>query len=71
VVHGMPIITLAPGVQLRGGTLQFGAKGVRLTRGNVLKDVTIRTPEHEVAIRNDTSIADLGTLTLRGVRTSG
>jgi hypothetical protein len=33
--------------------------------------VTIRTPEHEVAILNDTSIADLGTLTLRGVRTSG
>jgi hypothetical protein len=44
---------------------------VRLTRGNVLEDVTIRTPEHEVAILNDTSIADLGTLRLRGVRTSG
>lgn len=71
VVRGMPMLTLAPGVRLRGGTLEFGAKGVRLTRDNVLEDVTIRTPEHEVAICNDTQVGDLGTLTLRRVRTSG
>lgn len=70
-VSGMPMITLAPGVRLRGGTLVFGAKGVRLTRDNVLEDVTIRTADQEVAILNDTSVADLGTLTLRGVRTAG
>jgi hypothetical protein len=58
VVRGMPMITLAPGVRLRGGTLEFGAKGVRLTKDNVLKDVTIRAPEHEVAVLNDTSVAD-------------
>jgi hypothetical protein len=29
---GMPMVTLPPGVRLRGGTLRFGAKGVRLTR---------------------------------------
>ena len=70
-VSGMPMITLGPGVRLRGGTLRFGAKGVRLTRDNVLEDVTIRTADHEAAILNDTSVADLGTLTLRNVRTSG
>ncbi|MDI3403284.1 hypothetical protein [Streptomyces cavernicola] len=71
VLRGMPMITLAPGVRLRGGTLEFGAKGVRLTRDNVLEDVTIRSPEHETAILNDVSVADLGTLVLRAVRTSG
>lgn len=70
-LRGMPMITLAPGVRLRGGTLEFGAKGVRLTRDNVLENVTIRTPEHETAVLNDLSVADLGTLVLRGVRTTG
>ncbi|MEZ7003612.1 hypothetical protein [Streptomyces sp. AD55] len=28
-------------------------------------------PEHEAAILNDTSVTDFGTLTLRGVRTTG
>jgi hypothetical protein len=67
---GMPMVTLAPGVRLRGGTLEFGAKGVRLTADNALEDVTIRCPGHEAAVLNDTSVAGLGTLTLRGVRTS-
>ncbi|WP_405745504.1 hypothetical protein OG422_24180 [Streptomyces sp. NBC_01525] len=53
VLRGMSMITLAPGVQLRGGTLEFGAKGVRLTSDTVLEDVTIRCPEHEAAILND------------------
>ncbi len=65
------MVTLAPGVRLRGGVLEFGAKGVRLTRDNVLEDVTVHCPEHEAAILNDTSVTDFGTLTLRGVRTTG
>jgi hypothetical protein len=70
-LSGMPMITLPPGVRLRGGTLRFGAKGVRLTRDNELTGVTVRTAESEVAIFNDTSVDDLGTLSLRDVRTVG
>jgi hypothetical protein len=68
---GMPMIWLPPGVSLRGGTLQFGAKGIQLTAGNVLEDVTVIVPDHEVAIGNDTSVSDLGRLTLRNVSTRG
>lgn len=70
-VSGMPMVTLAPGVALRGGTLRFGAKGVRLTRDNVLDGVTILTADDEVAVLNDTSVVDFGTLTLRNVTTTG
>jgi hypothetical protein len=68
---GMPMITLRPGVTLRGGTLRFGAKGVRLTSDNLLQDVTVLVPDWEVAIGNDTAIGDVGRLTLRNVRTRG
>jgi hypothetical protein len=68
---GMPRITLRPGVALRGGTLRFGSKGVRLTSDNILEDVTVIVPDTEVAIGNDTAIGDLGRLTLRNVRTRG
>jgi hypothetical protein len=68
---GMPMICLRPGVTLRGGTLRFGAKGVRLSSGNRLDDVTIIVPDHEVAISNDISVSDLGRLVLRNVRTRG
>ena len=68
---GSPMITLPPGVTLRGGTLQFGAKGVRLTSDNTLDGVTVLTAEDEIAILNDPSVADLGTLTLRDVTASG
>jgi hypothetical protein len=71
VIEGMPMITLAPGTSLRGGTLRFGAKGVRLTSDNTLEDVTILTADHEVAILNDTSVPNLGTLKLHGVTTRG
>jgi hypothetical protein len=70
-LSGMPMLTLAPGVTLRGGTLKFGAKGVRLTSDNVLDGVTVLTADDEVAILNDTGAADLGTLTLRDVRATG
>jgi hypothetical protein len=70
-VSGMPMITLRPGVTLRGGVLEFGAKGLRLTSGNTLDGVTVRTAVDEVAVLNDTSVGDLGTLTLRNVTTVG
>jgi hypothetical protein len=70
-VSGMPMITLRPGVELREGVLEFGAKGVRLTAGNTLDGVTVRTADDEVALLNDTSISDLGTLALRNVTTAG
>ena len=44
-LSGMPMITLAPGVRPRGGTLKFGAKGVRLTRDNELDGVTVLTTD--------------------------
>ncbi|MDQ0261786.1 hypothetical protein [Sinomonas atrocyanea] len=71
VITGSPMITLPPGATLRGGTLRFGAKGVRLTSDNTLDGVTILTEPDEVAILNDTSVPDLGRLTLRGVTTRG
>ena len=70
-LSGMPMVTLPPGVRLRGGRLKFGAKGLRLTSDNVVEGVTVLTADHEVAILNDTTVADLGTLTLRDVRTTG
>lgn len=71
VVEGIPMLTLAPGERLRGGTLRFAAQGLRLTRDNELESVTVLTADDEVAILNDTSVADLGTLSLRDVRTRG
>lgn len=70
-ISGSPMITLPPGTTLRSGTLEFGARGVRLTRDNVLEDVTILAPEHEAAILNDTSVENFGTLRLHNVRTRG
>jgi len=70
-LRGMPSVTLPPGVSLRGGTLGFGAKGLRLTSNNTVQDITITTAPHEAAIYNDTTVADLGTLTLSNVTTTG
>lgn len=70
-LEGMPMLTLAPGVRLRGGTLRFGAKGVRLTCDNTLEEVTIVVPDDEVAVLNDTTVADFGTLALHHVRVRG
>lgn len=70
-ITGTPMITLPPGSTLRGGTLRFSAKGVRLTSDNTLEDVTILVPDHEPAILNDTDVEDFGTLTLRRVTTRG
>ena len=70
-MSGMAMITLAPGVTLRGGTLRFGGKGIRLTRDNVLDSVRVFTTDTEVAVLNDTTVADLGTLMLREVTVRG
>lgn len=70
-ITGSPMITLPPGVNLRGGVLRFGAKGIRLTSDNTLDGVTVLCPHDEVAILNDTTVAELGTLLLRDVRTTG
>lgn len=59
-LSGMPMLTLRSSVTLRGGTLRFGANGLRLTT-DVLDGVTVLTADDEVAILNDTSVADLGT----------
>ncbi len=48
-ITGSPSITLAEGSRLSGGKLVFLAKGVRLTRTNTLRDVTIETTPYEVA----------------------
>lgn len=70
-ITGSPMITLAPGVTLRGGTLRFGGRGVRLTADNTLEDITVETPDTEAAVLNDTGQTDLGTLVLRNVTTRG
>jgi hypothetical protein len=70
-ITGSPGITVPPGVTLRGGRLEFCAKGVRLTRDNTLADVEVVVPEHEIAVYADTRQADWGTLTLRNVATVG
>jgi hypothetical protein len=70
-IRGIPMLALQPGQTLMGGTLYFGARGVQLSRGSTLSDITIRTSEMECAILNDTGVPDLGTLTLHNVRTTG
>ena len=68
---GLTTLTVSPGVALRGGTLRFDSGGLLLTRDNSLEGVTVHSPDGDVAIGNDTSVADLGTLSLRDVRTTG
>ncbi len=70
-LKGMPSVTLPPGVALRGGELIFGAKGLRLTRDNSLENVIVRTSAHELAIFNDPTVEDMGTLRLKNVTSFG
>jgi len=70
-LSGMPMISLLPGACLHGGTLCFGAKGIRLSSDNALEDVTVIVPDREVAIFNDTSVGDFGRISLRNVRSRG
>ncbi|MFF2551210.1 hypothetical protein ACFVUS_09415 [Nocardia sp. NPDC058058] len=68
-VRSTEMVTLPPGVSLRGGALEGG--GLRLTRDNTVADIAITVPDSATAITNDGAEPDLGTLTLRGVRTRG
>jgi hypothetical protein len=70
-ISGSPSITLPAGTTLRGGELSFLAKGVRLTRDNTLRDIVVTTTPYEVAVYNDTSVPDAGTLVLDHVTTVG
>ena len=38
-IAGAPRVVVAPGVSLRGGRLEFGSKGVLLTRDNTVEDI--------------------------------
>ncbi|MFF2551203.1 hypothetical protein ACFVUS_09380 [Nocardia sp. NPDC058058] len=70
-LYGLPSFRLPPGVTLCGGELEFTSGGLILTADNELRDVTVRTPEHEIAIRNDCAVADFGVLVLHEVSTHG
>jgi hypothetical protein len=70
-IEGTPRIVLGPGVGLRGGRLEFGSRGVLLTRDNTVEDFEVVVPDHEVAIYADTTQTDWGTSTLRRVTTIG
>lgn len=58
-------------MSLSGGSLRFSAKGVRLTSDNTLSEITVAAAEHELAVLNDTTVTDLGTITLKDVATTG
>ncbi len=74
-ITGSPSITLPAGTTLEGAnaaaTLTFTAKGVRLTKDNQVKNLTISTQDYETAIYNATDISDAGTLRLTNVVTDG
>lgn len=70
-VTGMPSLTLPPGVTLRGGRLVFGGRGIRLTTDNILTNLTVETPDQEVAISLSAHVESLGVLVLRNVTTRG
>ncbi|RJQ76136.1 hypothetical protein D5S17_18980 [Pseudonocardiaceae bacterium YIM PH 21723] len=70
-IADLPPITLPPGVTLRGGTLRFGGAGIRLTADNTLDELTVLAPEPQVAIGLTGTVADLGTLVLTDVHTTG
>nr|WP_162933234.1 hypothetical protein [Corynebacterium lactis] len=75
VIEGSPSITLPEGATLRGASegagLKFLAKGVRLTKDNTLRDITIETTDYEVAVYNDTTVDDAGVMRFDNVETVG
>lgn len=71
VIEGSPSVTLPEGATISGGTLKFLAKGLRLSKNNTLRDITVETTDYEVAIYNDTSIEDAGVMRFENVETVG
>lgn len=70
-ITGSPSITLPEGATLSGGTIAFLAKGIRLTKDNTLKDLTVTTVDYEVAVYNDLSVEDAGVFRLENLTTEG
>jgi hypothetical protein len=70
-IAGVSMITLQPGMSLRGGSIRFAARGVRMARDNTLSDINLFCGDTEVALFVDPSLETLGTLTLHNVTTRG
>lgn len=70
-ITGSPSITLPEGATLSGGTIAFLAKGIRLTKDNTFKDLTVTTVDYEVAVYNDLSVEDAGVFRLENLTTEG
>lgn len=76
-LSGLPTLALRPGQALSGGatrsTLRFaaGQDGVRLSTGNTMDRLGLRTDIDRCAVCNDTGVDTLGRLMLRGLRVVG
>jgi len=81
VVHGdladVPSIRLAPGQSLRGESdgsriaFAAGSDGLQLSSDNRIHNLRLHASPDRRAIFNDTSVASLGRIELRGVTTTG
>jgi hypothetical protein len=81
VVHGdlinVPSVRLAPGQFLRGEyehssvTFNAGSDGLQLSSDNRIHNIRLNTTADKRAIFNDTTVASLGRIELRGVTTTG
>ena len=81
VVHGdlinVPSVRLAPGQFLRGEhehssvTFAAGTDGLQLSSDNRIHNIRLNASADKRAIFNDTSVASLGRIELRGVTTTG
>lgn len=70
-ISGCTRIVMPPGSALRGGRLEFGSKGVLMTKDNTLEDIELVVPDYEAAVFADTEQREWGTLCLHNVTTTG
>ena len=76
-LHDAPTFCISPGQSLRGApdrptiTFAAGADGLQLSADNSLHDLRLTTSVDRRAIYNDTSVATLGRIELRGVVATG
>ena len=70
-LSGLGSFTLPPGVSLRGGGLEFGAKGLQLSSNNTVENLSVTVPDTRSRSTTTYRSQDLGTLTLRGITTRG
>ena len=72
-----PTIRLSPGQSLRGEddesrvTFAAGSDGIQLSSDNRIHNIRLNASAAKRAIFNDTSVATLGRIELRGVTTTG